>query len=232
MTVALPAEKTLRFRSGDIELEGRIHLPEKRWPRGCVVCHPHPLYGGDMESSVVVAITSALAAEGVPTLRFNFRGVGASGGTHGGGEAEVGDARAAVGALREAAGCERVTIAGYSFGSLVALRLAATGGDHAGFATHVDSVAAIAPPLSMFDASFVSSLDRYLLVVAGDRDQYCPRPAFDSLVGPTLEPGRPGHNPTTEKVLLPGADHFFAGFEDKLAGIVSRWVRQSLPTVP
>jgi hypothetical protein len=184
-----------------------------------------------MNSGIVVAITAALAAESIPTLRFNFRGAGASGGTHGGGEAEVGDARAAVGVLHDAAGCDRVTIAGYSFGSIVALRVAATR-DHGGAATRVDAVAAIAPPLRMFDASFVSSLEADLLVVAGDRDQYCPRSAFESLVGPTLGRGRHDHSPTTEKVFIAGADHFFAGFENTLSQIVSRWVRESLPTAP
>src|SRR5688572_6797180 len=53
MPPALPAEKSLRFRSGDVELDGRLFMPEGDVPWGCVVCHPHPLYGGDMSNSVV-----------------------------------------------------------------------------------------------------------------------------------------------------------------------------------
>ncbi len=231
MPPALPAEKTLRFRSGDVELDGRIHVPEGGWPdslpRGCVVCHPHPLYGGDMNSSVVVAITAALAARGISTLRFNFRGVGASGGTHGGGGPEIADARAAVGALRAASGIRRIAIAGYSFGSLVALQMAAQDDEdpEGGPYTHVDAVAAVAPPLAMFDASFVSKIGGTLLFVAGDRDQYCPRDRFDLLEGMENEPGVVCSMNDTERVVIPGADHFFAGFEERLGEIVADWVR-------
>jgi alpha/beta superfamily hydrolase len=225
--IALPAEKTLRFPSGDIELDGRIHLAPWQMGvrvRGCVVCHPHPLYGGDMNSPVVVAITAALAARGVSTLRFDFRGVGESGGTHGGGAPEIRDARAAVSALRTAGGFDRIAIVGYSFGALVALRVAADQGSSDIPDSSVDAVAAVAPPLAMFDASFVSSLRSSLLFVAGTRDQYCPREAFDALDGGANEPGVCDGVAFTDKIVLEGADHFFGGYEDRLAKKVAKWV--------
>jgi alpha/beta superfamily hydrolase len=228
--IALPAEKTLRFPSGDIELDGRIHLaaerPEVSMARmpGCVICHPHPLYGGDMDNSVVVAITAALAAMGVSTLRFNFRGVASSEGTHGGGAPEIGDAKAAVSALRTAGSLGRIAIAGYSFGSVVALRMAAGDGEIEIQGSRIDAVAAVAPPLAMFDSSFVASITSPLLLVAGSRDQYCPREAFEALAGAAGDSRAGNGSAFTTKVLLEGADHFFGGFEESLAETVAKWV--------
>jgi alpha/beta superfamily hydrolase len=226
---ALPPEKTIRFRNGDVELDGRIHLAgdlPNGWPRGCVVCHPHPVYGGDMNNGVVVAITAALAAKGISTLRFDFRGVGASGGTHGGGGPEIGDARAAVAALRAATGIDRIAIAGYSFGSVVALHVAADELQNADDADGgVDAVAAIAPPLAMFDASFVSGIEGALLLVAGDRDQYCPREQLEALEGMPIDPGVVCTMNSTDHAIVKGADHFFGGYEERLGEIVAEWVK-------
>src|SRR5262249_26021464 len=89
---------------------------------GLVACHPHPLYGGDMENPVVTTIVEAAALRSFASLRFNFRGVGRSTGTHSDGVGEVLDARAAVDDLRTRMGAGvPVGIAGYSFGAMVAL---------------------------------------------------------------------------------------------------------------
>src|SRR4029078_1238020 len=129
---------SLRLRSGDAELGGRLAAPPDA-ALGCVVCHPHPLYGGDMNSPVVVAVAPAPAAAGIATLRFDFRGAGTSGGTHGGGVPEIEDARAAVEMRARATGASRIAVAGYSLGSFVALRLPEADGG-------VCAVPDIAPP--------------------------------------------------------------------------------------
>lgn len=206
-------ERPIRFHAGDVELDGRIATPEGAI-RACVVCHPHPLYGGDMNSSVVTAITRALAAAGVATLRFDFRGVGMSGGTHEGGQAEVEDARAAVATLAEATRLPSVAIAGYSFGSLIALQLAAV-------ETGVSAVAAIAPPLSMSDASFACAIKAPILLMAGDRDSYCSPDKFHELAE-RLPDG-------TVARVLNGADHFFAGRESEIGEQVMRWLTDGSP---
>jgi len=89
-----------------------------------VVCHPHPLYGGTMDNKVVTTVARALQDAGMPTLRFNFRGVGASDGAfdQGSGETADADAVAAWGAERWPG--RTLVIAGFSFGAYVALRLA------------------------------------------------------------------------------------------------------------
>ena len=180
-----------------------------------------------MNNSIVVAITAALAAKGIATLRFNFRGVGTSGGVHGGGGPEIEDARAAVATLRTASGIDRMAIAGYSFGSVVALQLAAHDVEDPpdGPYTTVDAVAAVAPPLAMFDASFVSGIGGDLLLIAGDRDAYCPREKFESLVGADNDPQIVCSMNSTKRVLLKGADHFLGGFEERVGKIVADWAR-------
>ena len=82
----------------DLSLEALLAVPASP-SGGVVICHPHPLYGGDMENPVVVRVQEVCAALGLATVRFNFRGVGASGGVHGGGVAEREDAAAKFTAL-------------------------------------------------------------------------------------------------------------------------------------
>lgn len=207
-------EQPCRFPVADIELDGLLSHPSGA-VRACVVCHPHPLYGGDRSNSVVAAITRALAEKGAATLRFDFRGVGRSGGRHGGGGPEVHDVLAAVEALASETGLKRIAVAGYSFGSLVALQAALVDGNRAD-GPRIERVAAVAPPLAMFDASFAASLAQPLFLVAGDRDPYCPRADLEAL-GASL-----GANAST--VTLESADHFLAGREDEVADHVAAWL--------
>ncbi len=90
-------EQQVTFPSQQLTLEG-LYAPQKdpAAPRGAVVCHPHPQYGGSMYNNVVEAALAALWGRGFATLRFNFRGVGESEGSYGGGEGEALDAVAAA----------------------------------------------------------------------------------------------------------------------------------------
>src|SRR5262245_36753545 len=95
-------------------------------PRGgLVVCHPHPLYGGDMDNPVVIRCVEVAQGLGLATLRFNFRGVGASTGPRDGTGAEHADVRAALAALATHLGAGRtIALAGYSFGAWISARVA------------------------------------------------------------------------------------------------------------
>ena len=101
-------EKHVTFRSGELTLEGLIAKPGGGAP-AAVVCHPHPLYGGSMYNNVVEAILEALWQRGFATLRFNFRGVGASEGEHSGGVGEGDDAKAAMRSCSRSRVCARTT---------------------------------------------------------------------------------------------------------------------------
>ncbi len=199
----------LTFRSGALDLEGDLVVPAC-CVRGAVVCHPHPQYGGDMDNAVVCAIVSALHQAGYATLRFNFRGVGASTGVYGGGAGEIEDARNAARYVRERSGGARITLAGYSFGALVGLQ--------AGMSMEeVDRLIAIAPPLAFADLAFLSQCEKDKLFIVGDRDQFCSlaklREALARIAGPkTLR-------------IVAGADHFFAGHERGVADAVGAFLQ-------
>jgi alpha/beta superfamily hydrolase len=192
------------FQSGALDLEGDLILsPNCR--RGAVVCHPHPHYGGDMDNGVVCAIVSALHQAGYATLRFNFRGVGASTGVYGGGVGEIEDARNAVRYLCERSGGARITLAGYSFGAMVGLQ--------AGMAMEeVERLIAVAPPLAFADLAFLSQCEKEKLFIVGERDQFCSLAKLQEALARIGEP-------KTLRI-VPGADHFFAGHEKVVAAAV------------
>lgn len=196
-------------------LEARLAVPSP--PRGGVVaCHPHPLYGGDMDNPVVVRVTEVCGELGFATLRFNFRGVGGSTGTHGEGLAEMLDVEAALAHLRDALGPGHpLALAGYSFGAVVAAR-AAQSGASGGLA----GLALIAPPLGLTGEepfAGLADLRGPLLIAAGSQDEYCPRPALDALTQRL-----PGVVPT----IIEGANHFFFGKLYPLGEAVEAWARQ------
>src|SRR5579884_1047828 len=90
-------ETCLTIPAGDITLEGVLDAPEGDGPfPAVVVCHPHPQYGGDMSNNVVLAAVRGLRGRGIGSLRFNFRGVGRSGGSYAAGAGERDDVRAAL----------------------------------------------------------------------------------------------------------------------------------------
>lgn len=89
-----------------------------------VICHPHPLFGGTLQNKVVHTLARSLRAAGAATLRFNFRGVGASEGTHDGGAGETQDALAAVAWARVRWPEASLVLAGFSFGGAVAIQAA------------------------------------------------------------------------------------------------------------
>ena len=195
---------------GGPSLEGRLAIVEA--PKGgFVLCHPHPLYGGDMDNPVVIRAAEVVRAAGYATLRFNFRGVGASTGLHDQGIGEQDDVRAAVAILagRLPPGSP-VGVIGYSFGAWTAAR-AMRPGDA--------PLALVAPPLGMFDFQALAPLTGRTLLVAGTRDTYCPVDALHRLARIT----------GAEERVIEGADHFFFGKLYPLGEAIGAWVAGAAP---
>jgi uncharacterized protein len=196
-------------RGEGLTLEGALGMPAGA-ELGIVICHPHPLYGGDMDSPVVVTAVAACNRPGLATLRFNFRGVGASGGAWDEGRGARDDVRAAVADLRRRLEPRcRIGLAGYSFGARMSLAVAAGGEPLAGLAL-------IAPPIAGPGWRHPGSLaiDGPLLVVAGSRDVYCPREDLMSMAATW---------PTATVTVIDGADHFFLSGLDALEIALADW---------
>jgi alpha/beta superfamily hydrolase len=155
-----------------------------------------------MYSNVVSAVAEALWQHDVATLRFNFRGTGASQGTHGGGATEGADVAAAVGYLLSSQAVSSLAVVGYSFGAGVGLL---AGVDD----PRVAALIGIAPPIGRRDFSPLLACPKPKLFVVGDKDHVCPLPALQDLLAGCAAP--------KTLTLLPGADHFFLGRETEVA---------------
>jgi hypothetical protein len=209
---------TLATRDG-VVLEARVALAPA--PLGGVVaCHPHPLYGGDMHNPVIERAVEVCAALEFSTLRFNFRGVGASAGTHDGGPGEERDVEAALAHLRGLLGpTPPLALIGYSFGATVGARLAGRQGMEPALA----GLALLAPPLAMAGEGPFLALDRFqapLLIVAGSQDEYCPAEALERVAA---------RLPGAIIRRIEGATHFFFGKLFPLGEAVAAWARQLHP---
>lgn len=217
----MPARSTtepLSFPSGPLQLEGVLHRPTGAGPvGGVVVCHPHPLRGGDMHNHVVVGICQALAGSGVAALRFNFRGVGGSEGSHDAGQGEREDVLAALSALAEQPGIDsdRLGLAGYSFGAGMAARVATD--------LRVRALALVSLPVgSGRDVHLpVSLFSKPVFLITGDSDPIAPPDELRRLLA-----SLPGEN---ELVVVPGVDHFWLhGLTEMTARLVlffRKWLR-------
>jgi alpha/beta superfamily hydrolase len=194
-------EEQVRFPAGAISLEG-LYAVAAQAQIGAVVCHPHPLYGGEMHNNVVTALVQAFQQAGIATLRFNFRGVGRSGGSHDQGNGEVEDVKAAVTYLLSRQSVSTVVVAGYSFGSMVGLRAGVSD-------DRVHKLIGVALPIGFGDPSFLLPSPKPKLLVSGDNDSYCPLPALSEFFAKLVEP--------KALVTVSGADHFFWGQEGQVA---------------
>ena len=206
-------EQHVTFPSGAITLEGLLAKPEGlKEVRGAVVCHPHPLYGGSMHNNVVNAALEAMWKAGWATLRFNFRGVGESGGEHSGGAGEADDAIAAVKFLTSQSGVNShgAVLAGYSFGAMAALLAAKQ-------LTDLGALMLIALPIRMADPAALEKFAQPIILAAGDSDDYCPA---KQLADVQKQLGA-----RAQLRIIEGADHFFSGYEEELAAALGEMLK-------
>lgn len=204
----MPIEPLTVPTEDGLELEAELSAPDDAWA-AVVLAHPHPEFGGDMRSIVTGALFETLPRHGVAALRFNFRGVGKSGGDHGGGVGERLDLRAAIETMAGITEGLPLVVSGWSFGGDVSLAV----GD-----PRLAGWAAVAPPLRIVDVGeMVAATDeRPKLIVLARHDQF--RSPDDA--GPIV-----GSWPNTTVVVVEGADHFFVGRTDRVAEAVLSWLR-------
>ena len=195
-----------------IRLEGILEMPRTaERPPACILCHPHPIGGGSMYVPLLEVMARTLVAHGWACLRFNFRGVGLSGGVSTGGLCEVEDVEGAYRFLAERPDIDGdgLALAGWSFGAWVGLRWAVKGG--------VPSrIALVSPPMVGFDFFYFLEAEGAVpppdaIIVSGERDQFNDADKLQRLSS------RLG----AELRLLAGADHFLFGREAEVAEVIA-----------
>ena len=210
-------QNAISFNSGKLELEGAFGMPDDPDGKvpGVVVCHPHPLRGGNMDNIVVMAVYRTLIARGMGALRFNFRGVGNSQGSHDNGEGEVEDVKAALEIFGSLPGVDgnRVGLAGYSFGSGMILKGGPEYEDARAFAL-------ISPPPRFYAESVLPKDGRPKLVVCGDQDRTVPLEELSPFAESMAQPA--------EYRIIEGADHFWGPLVIEAAGHVADFFASNL----
>lgn len=188
------------------KLEALCEQPEQTRPDlAGLVCHPHPLYGGTLHNKVVHHTALALQEMGLPVLRFNFRGAGASHGSHDYGRGEADDVRAALAYLEEKLPRVGIVLAGFSFGAWVGLRVGCED-------KRVKVVVGVGLPANNSDFSYLASCGKPKLFLQGTRDQYGSRVALEAVFAHTAAPKK--------LVWLESADHFFTGHLKELRAAI------------
>ena len=187
-------DTVISFNAGDIRLEGV--LTPLSPTRGVVVTHPHPVYGGQMDNRVVTTITKVYQRMGWTTLRFNFRGVGASQGGYDHGRGEQEDLQGAIDFMA-ARGFQEIDLAGYSFGAWIICRWAQRDPD----GKH--RIILVSPPVAFTDFTGIGPIPGLKGVITGEQDEIAP--------AGMIEASLPRWNPRAALLALDGADHFYAG---------------------
>jgi uncharacterized protein len=202
----------LEGEAGRLEALLNLGLPDAQY--ACVVCHPHPLFGGTMHNKVVFHAMKALNAFGFPVLRFNFRGVGTSAGEHDYGRGEIADVKVALDYLAKRFSVP-IIFAGFSFGAAIGLRAAVP---H----SRVEALIALGIPVNADGREYTYTLlresEQPKLLLSGGNDEFANPTQLAQVFANAAEPKR--------LVVIPNADHFFAGHLDEMRAALSRWVHE------
>jgi alpha/beta superfamily hydrolase len=179
-----------------------------------VVCHPHPLGGGSLHNKVVFRAARGLENANVATLRFNFRGVGASQGKHDAGEGEQADVMAAIDWMLKMHPGKKLFVGGFSFGSWVATRVACE-------MPEVFAMFLIGTPVNKYDFGYLRHCEKPMLFLHGTQDEHGDVAKLEQLVP---------HIRNAESVIVTGADHFFTKQIEVVEETLRAWAEELLET--
>ncbi|HBY60175.1 MAG TPA: hypothetical protein DEH78_10155 [Solibacterales bacterium] len=197
------------FVNGPVgRLEALLEEPEDRDPLfAALVCHPHPRHGGTMHNKVVYRIARGLRRSGAVVLRFNYRGVNLSEGVYDHGEGEVEDARACLSVLLARYPLLPYTLAGFSFGSRIALKLGCE-------LPHASRVIAVGFPTVCKDRAYLERCTQVpRIFVQSTHDEHGPLADLATVVDALAEP--------KQLIPVPARDHFFTGALDEFEAAVT-----------
>ena len=213
-------QTAIAFRSKRLTLEGVLSLPEKLpqpYP-ALVMCHPHPMLGGNMDNPIVTSICRGASEAGFASFRFNFRGVEGSEGEFGDADGIHEDIKSALNMTRRWPGIDgkRIALCGYSFGAGVILR----GLRH--FRT-AKCLALVAPPLSSIEESRIVKDKRPKLFIVGQHDRLVSSVELQRTLDMVREP--------LHFREIAGGDHSLSGLEwevaDEVAGFAALTLNKS-----
>jgi alpha/beta superfamily hydrolase len=205
------------FLQGPVgKLEAILWTPARSGaaPFAAVVCHPHPLFGGTLHNKVVYQAAKSLDTLGIPVLRFNFRGAGLSAGEHDRGLGERGDVQAAIDFLASEFPGTPLIVGGFSFGSLVGLRVGCAD-------QRVQGLIGIGLPVNSSDFSYLEECNKPKLIVQGTNDEHG---SWE-----TLQRVAAQMTGDTRLIFVRDADHFFAGKLDQLDRAITDWLTERHP---
>ncbi len=193
------------------KLEALIEPPEDREPSQAVlVCHPHPQHGGTMHNKVVYRIARAMRRTGAVVLRFNYRGVNMSEGVYDNGIGEMEDAKAASNLLRSRFPRLPLSLAGFSFGAKIVLRLGCE-------VPGIQRVIAVGFAAGHPGSAEVGRCDTPKTFIQSTNDEFCATGVLEAYVAALSGP--------KELIWIEARDHFFAGsldqFEEAVYGSAS-----------
>ncbi len=206
---------TISIECKNIKLEAVLN--ENSLQKAVVITHPHPLYGGNMDNSVVVSIEKAFFNKGFTTLRFNFRGTCNSTGMFDDGNGEQDDVLAALSYLRNKKGHDWILLAGYSFGARINAKVISNG-------CEIDDHIMVSPPVGFMSFDDIGKMPHTGLIVSGDRDEIAPV----NLIQDHIK--RWGISPQYE--ILKECDHFYSASLDKLENIIELYLKNNFFEIP
>jgi alpha/beta superfamily hydrolase len=190
-------------------LEASVEEGSDREAAYALICHPHPVFGGTMDNKVVTTVARALNACGLSTIRFNFRGTGASAGRYDDGRGETEDAAAVAAWGAHRWGARALVLAGFSFGAYVAMRLAQS--------LPPSRLILIAPPVGRFEFTPFGAPQCPWLIVQGDAD--------DVVDPEAVRAWAEAHRPAARLLMLAGVGHYFHGHLVELRDAIETEIR-------
>ena len=209
------------FNGPEGRIEARYHHSEKRGAPSALILHPHPLHGGSMNNTVVYNMYKTFAENDFSVLRINFRGVGKSAGTFDNGFGELTDAATAMDWLQLQNPDNNVFwIAGFSFGSWVALQLLMR-------RPEIQNFIAVSPPANKYDFNFLSPCPTPGLIIQGSVDSI----VSEASVSEFSDKLTRQKNSDIMYHVINGADHFFRNKIDELNLAIDEYIKNRLQNI-
>lgn len=210
-------QSAVSFKAKDLNFEGIVATPDDVGAPipGVVICHPHPLFGGNMDNNVVIAVSFSLIEQGFATIRFNFRGVGNSEGEHTKGEQEHQEVLGAFELLKAWPNVDgrKLGLVGYSFGTSVILGSSAV-------QKKAKSIALVSPNIRALTDTPLKKSKTPAFIITGSRDKLVEAEDLQSNLDAFAR------QPQFE--VINGADHFWGGMEHQMVGPVAEFFAEQL----